>query len=217
MVIPKKTQRLTNPQFRYGLLRTLRTPITKKTLINKEFCINSEKTWLNQKCKLCGLKINNRGFHFLNYNIHQNDSIRRHNKCRDILYKYIIKVGWHASKEKSFNLDNKNLKPADIFIVDNTHGKSNIAIDIGIPSSFTEILKLPKNKIVSKLRINKMKKIKKLKYKRIIQSYNINFKACLIESFGHISDNFYKLIKTLALDIAQLFKKDFSTTFTNIK
>ena len=27
-VIPKKTQRLTNPQFRYGLLRTLRTPIT---------------------------------------------------------------------------------------------------------------------------------------------------------------------------------------------
>ena len=168
-------------------------------------------------CKLCNSKIDKRGSHFTNCNRHQNDSIRRHNKCRDILYKYIKKAGWHAVMEKSFNLKNKNLRPADIFIIDNTHGNSNIAIDIGIPSSFTEVLKLPINKIDSKIRLNNMKKIKKSKYKELINTYDIKYKPCLFESFGHINNIFHKLIKTLALDISQLFKRDFSIVFTNIK
>ncbi len=102
-------------------------------------------------------------------------------------------------------------------MVDNTHGKLNIAIDIGIPSSFTEILKLPRDKIIPKIRIKKMKKIKRLKYKKLIQSYCIKFKVCIIESIRNICNSFHELIKTLASDIAQLFNRDFSINFTNIK
>ncbi len=206
---------LTNPEFRYAFLMTLRHQITCKTLLGNDFN-NENKIEKTVNCKKCNKQIYNYGQHFISCN--KNYDISRKSKIvKNLIYRFMQKVGWSAVLEKNHLDKNSFKRPADIYLLSDQNKNQEKAFDICIPASFNQVLQMNKSSITTGLRAIKIcdKKIKK--YSELIKNKVINFYPLCIEVFGSMNKNLKKLIAKLATDISTLWNYQYANTISNIR
>ena len=218
-IIPNSSQKLTNAEFKYAFIFTLRGDINKSTLTVKQnqsvFSQNESLDLKAPKCRLCGAIMDAKGLHAIKCN-RNFDIARRHNKITEIIAKYMKKADWDILLEKS-NLDHKSKsRPADIFLYSDKTNNSNICYDISVPASFSECLKSSSIEKTYGLRVRRCEKLKYQKYKEMIRANNMKFIPLIVECGGLMNKNLQVLIKRISKDISQLKNDLYSTVVSTI-
>ncbi len=224
-IIPKGKNKMTNSEFKYAFIFSLRGEINKNSLkvksnmkicddiINKKIIKESDKI---HNCKKCLKEMDSYGLHPIKCN-RNGDITRRHNEIIKILTKYMKKAGWTFIIEKKNIIGDSGERPADIFINRDLDGNTEIALDITVPTAYTKLFLLNKEKIKSGMRAEFAEKNKLSKYKRLIDLGEIIFKPLVVETCGKMNKNMDEIISRLARNISEKYNEWYSQVISEIR
>ena len=149
-------------------------------------------------CVDCGRRIDRKGDHCLNCGKY-GAFIARHDKVRDVLYRWMLRGDIHAVKEKVGLLEN-GMRPADIYVHAHRH-RRDVAFDVTVPSTCkpTNVMKAAQDTLlVAKDAANE----KRNKYLLDIQGKEWLFQPIVVEASGGFDDAMKGLIRFIAHRVA---------------